>query len=280
MHRSASFFVILCRFFFVKENCSNGFTMWEAVATGRENLLLLLDNLLSGKVVAVTATTVDFVLDGDLAQVGEDVLHHGVLGRALLAAEVVKALPAGHDVVDDTNDDDDSDGVDPDQDDGDNVDGTVLRKVLGQAGGDGRLAEAAREPTETGEEGGEDVDTEDGANELPRGEGVEATGDEDQPVLSQGDLEEEDLLDAAVVLDDATVLEPHGAAEDPGSDSEQSTEDDGDDPDLGQLPLDGTALVVSVVVGDGDGGKISEQGEEDDQVDTNGLVDGDLEKIR
>ncbi|TLD30651.1 hypothetical protein PspLS_02350 [Pyricularia sp. CBS 133598] len=220
----------------------------------QEGLLLLLDNLLGGKVVAVTATTVDLVLDGDLAQVGEDVLHHGVLGRALLAAEVVEALPAGHDVVDDADDDDDSDGVDPDEDNGDDVDGTVLRQR------------------------GKDIDTEDGANELPRGEGVEATGDEDQPVLSQGDLKEEDLLDAAVVLDDTAVLEPHGTAEDPGSDGEQSTEDDGDNPDLGQLPLDRAALVVSVVVGDGDGGKISEQSQEDDEVDADGLVDGDLEE--
>ncbi|TLD16715.1 uncharacterized protein PgNI_01314 [Pyricularia grisea] len=240
--------------------------------------VILLDNLLGSNVVAVATTSVDLVLDGDLAQVGEDVLHHGVLGGALLAAEVVQALPAGHDVVDDTNDDDDGDGVDPDQDDGDNVDGAVLRQVLGQGGGDSGLAETTREPTETSEEGGEDVNTEDGADELPRREGVEATGDEDEPVLSKGDLEEEDLLDAAVVLDDTAVLEPHGTAEDPGAYGEQSTEDDGDDPDLGQLPLDGTALVVGVVVSDGDGGKISEQGQEDDQVDTNSLVDGDLKE--
>ena len=37
--------------------------------------------------------------------------------------------------------------------------------------------------------------------------------------------------------------------------SKQDTKDDGDDPDLRQLPLDGAGFVVSVVVGNGDGGQ-------------------------
>ena len=82
-------------------------------------------------------------------------------------------------------------------------------------------------------------------------------------------------MDGAEVLDDAAVGEEHGAADDPGAEGEEYAEDDGDDPDLGELPFDGALLEVCVVVGDGDGGQISEQGEEYNQLDTDGLVDDD-----
>lgn len=75
-------------------------------------------------------------------------------------------------------------------------------------------------------------------------------------------------------MDDTTVGEPKGATEDPGADGEQCTQNNGDDPDLGQLPLDRTTFEVGVIVGDGDGGKISKESEEDNQVDTDSLVDG------
>lgn len=58
------------------------------------------------------------------------------------------------------------------------------------------------QPTEEGEDGGEGVNTEDGANELPgwpdERTGVRTlrhTGDEDDPRLRQRDLEEQNLLD-------------------------------------------------------------------------------------
>lgn len=70
--------------------------------------------------------------------------------------------------------------------------------------------------------------------------------------------------------------EEHGTADDPGTNGKEYTEDDGDDPNLGKLPFDGTLLVVSVIVSDGDGGQIGEKGKEDDELDTNGLVDDDL----
>lgn len=77
---------------------------------------------------------------------------------------------------------------------------------------------------------------------------------------------------------------------DPCSCSESEAEDGRDDPDLGQLPLDGLACGLRVVVwegsasvreekkgvkrrtGDGDGGDVGKDGEEDDEVDANGLV--------
>jgi len=44
------------------------------------------------------------------------------------------------------------------------------------------------------------------------------------------------------------------------------------------LPFYGTLLVVSIVVSDGDGSQIGEKGEKDDKLDTDSLVDDDLER--
>ena len=44
------------------------------------------------------------------------------------------------------------------------------------------------------------------------------------------------------------------------------------DPDLGQLPLDGRLGVRRVVVGDGDGGQVGEDGEEDCEVRSPTLI--------
>ena len=82
-------------------------------------------------------------------------------------------------------------------------------------------------------------------------------------------------MDGAEVLDETAVGDEYGATHDPGAHGKEYAEDDGDDPDLGQLPFDGALLEVCVVVSDGDGGQISEQGEEDDKLDTDGLVDDD-----
>lgn len=241
----------------------------------RTDLVVLLSNSLlceveSARVVLV----VTLVLNGHLAELGDDVLHECVGLGALLAAQVVKRGHARHDVVDNGNDNDDSNGVAPHDHNGDDVGATIGRQGGGQRGWGGLLACTAGEPTKDTEEGGEDIDTENGQNKLEGGVGLEATGDKDEPVLSKRDLQEENTLDGTVVLNDTTVGEPKGATEDPGAHGEEGTQNDGDDPDLGQLPLDGTTLKVGVIVGDGDGSKISEQSEEYNQVDTDGLVDG------
>lgn len=106
------------------------------------------------------------MLDGDLGKVSEDVLHHGVGGGALLAAEVVERLHAGHDVVYDRDDDDDGDGIAPHHHDGDDVSGAVLGKVAGQRWWVRDVGIATGEPTEQTEQAGEDVDSHDGEDQL------------------------------------------------------------------------------------------------------------------
>jgi hypothetical protein len=83
----------------------------------------------------------------------------------------------------------------------------------------------------------------------------------------------ETYLSVTVVLNDTTVWQEEGTAENPSTKSEEYTEDDGDDPDLWKLPLDWTLLEVGVVVSNGNGSQISEQGEEDDEIGTDSLVD-------
>jgi hypothetical protein len=110
---------------------------------------------------------------------------------------------------------------------------------------------------------------------LPRWVSVSTTGDENEPVLSEGDLEEKNLLDVTVLLDETTVGQEHGTVHDPGADSKQDSENNRDDPDLGELPFDRAGLVVGIVVGDSDGSQIGEKSEEDDKLDTNSLVEND-----
>ena len=213
------------------------------------------------------------MLDRQLGQVAKQVLDLGVGLAAVLAAEGVQSGDDAEHVVDNGDDDRNTDGVGPDDNDGDDVD-VAVDGELGAGGGAG-LDVIAGEPAEDTEEGGDHIDDEDRTHQLPRGPGLTTTGDEDQPVLGQGNLEEEDLLGRAEVLDDTAVGEEESGTDDPGGDGQEDTEDDGDDPDLRQLPLDGTGFEVRVVVGDGDGGKISEEGNEHNQIGTHGLVDDD-----
>ncbi|GJC95128.1 hypothetical protein ColKHC_03954 [Colletotrichum higginsianum] len=223
-----------------------------------QNTLSLLDNGAVGNVEAL-ALVVLLVLESDLAELREDVLDEGVGDAALLAAHVVERVEVGHDVVDQGHDDGNGNRVHEDDADSDEVGAAVLGQETVDGRGGGGLALAAGEPAEDTEEDGQDVDGGDGTDELEGGEGLEATGDEDEPVLGQGDLEEEDLLDGAVFVDDTTVDDVHGTAEDPGAGGEKTTEDDGDDPNLRELPLDGALL----------------EGEEDDEVGADSLVDDD-----
>ena len=78
-------------------------------------------------------------------------------------------------------------------------------------------------------------------------------------------LEEENLLDRAEVLDDAAVLEEHRRTDDPCSSSQQPSQYETDDPDLGQLPLDGARLDVGIIVSNGHGSQVGEQCNEDDE---------------
>jgi hypothetical protein len=188
----------------------------------------------------------------------------GALGR-LAVHQVVESGAALHEVVETTHDGEDTEGEDPDTDNGNDA---GLLVVL--------------EPSEDTEQGGEDVDDQDGAGKLPRGdgrpEGTVGTGDEDQPVLSEGDLEEENLIHVTEVLDDTTVgaTNVHGGEGNPGTNGQDNTEQDGHTPELGQVPLDGGLREGGVVVGNGQGSDISEDSNEDDELNVEGAVqDGD-----
>ncbi|ROV95796.1 hypothetical protein VPNG_08757 [Cytospora leucostoma] len=101
------------------------------------------------------------------------------------------------------------------------------------------------------------------------------TGDEDQPVLSQGDLEEDDLVNVTEVLDDTTVVTTgvHSSDRDPGTDGKHDTQQDGHSPELGQVPLDRRLAEGCVIVGNGQGSDIRKDGNEDDQLDVQGSVE-------
>ena len=104
--------------------------------------------------------------------------------------------------------------------------------------------------------------------------------DEDEPVLGERDLEEDDLVHVTKVLDDTAVrpVGVHGGNSNPGADGEDNAEEDRHAPELGQVPLDGRLAVGRVVVGDGEGGDVGEDGNEDDELDVQAAVqDGDPE---
>lgn len=174
--------------------------------------------------------------------------------------EVVKAGAALHQVVETTHDGKDTERENPDTDNGDNA-GIAVDK-----------------PTEDTEEGGNDVDQENGTAKLPRWDGrperTIGTGDEDEPVLSEGDLEEENSVTITKVLDDTTVLaaSQHGGKSNPGTNSQNKAEKDGHTPELGQVPLNGSRGVGGVVVGNGQGSDIGKDGNEDDQLNVERLV--------
>ena len=103
--------------------------------------------------------------------------------------------------------------------------------------------------------------------------------DEDEPVLSEGDLEEDNLIEITKVLNDTTVgVGIHGGDSDPGTDSEDNTKDDGHAPELRKVPLDRRLGVGSVVVGNGKSGDVGEDGNEDNELNVQAAVqDGNPE---
>lgn len=214
------------------------------------------------------------VLERQLAEGSNHVLDGRVLPVAVLAAKGVEPWDAVKQVVDDGDDNGNTNGVSPDDNDGDNVSPAVITEAA-VLGGRVGLVRSTRHPAKDGEDGSKSIDTQDGDDELERGEGLAATGNENQPVLSKSNLEEEDRLDSTEVLDDTTVGQEESATDNPGTESKQETENDGDEPDLGQLPFDGARLRVGVVVGNSDGGQISEERKEDNELSADGLVEDD-----
>jgi hypothetical protein len=222
---------------------------------------------------ATTSLSRLLVLCGDALEGDDEVLEGtllGVLLGGLAVHKVVECNGVLEEVIDTTEDAEDTEGEDPDTDNSD--DG-------------GLMVHATLEPTEETEEGSKGIDDEDSAGKLPRGEGrpegTVGTGDEDEPVLSEGDLQEEDLVTVTEVLDDTTLIDTvavvasnqESGEGDPGTDGKDNTEEDGHTPQLGEVPLDGRLGVGGVIVGNGQGSDIGENGDEDDQVQVERLVE-------
>lgn len=191
---------------YTKKTCFNGIS---------DLLVILLLSRAGSKDITVNTVLVLSVLKRQLAESSNHVLNGRVLASAVLATEVVEPGNLVEEVVDHGDDNRDTDRVSPDNDNGDNVDPAVSAEVVG-AGWVG-LVKTARQPTEQAEDGSHDIDTEDSSHELERRPCLASTGDEDEPVLSEGNLEEEDLLDGTEVLDDTTVGEEESATDDPGT---------------------------------------------------------------
>lgn len=181
------------------------------------------------------------VNDGDSLETGEEVLELAVLVVTFSSSQVVEpwdlqvvmevgSAGAGtnhlrartyrvQEVVDQSHDNEHSEGESPDTDNSDNV-GPATVVTLSVDGGIG-----ASEPSEETEDGGQDVDSEDGADQLPRWPcpASVGTGDEDEPVLGKGDLQEEDSLNVSEVLDDTSVVDVESSPHDPGTGGEQAS---------------------------------------------------------
>jgi len=105
--------------------------------------------------------------------------------------EVVESNRSLQQVVDTTHNAENTKGENPDTNDGDNAGMRVL------------------EPTKESEKGSDNVDEQDGTAQLPRWDGrpewTVGTSDKDEPVLSQGDFEEEDFIKVTKVLNDTSI---------------------------------------------------------------------------
>lgn len=134
-----------------------------------ENNGYSLNILLGCKTEQVLATRA-LVNKRKTTQVHEEVLLLGLLDTAPRATELVKPGDLVHDEVDERKHDGHSKAVQPDANDGDNVGVAVVWLVAGN-------------PAEEGEDRGENIDGEDGADKLPTRPSAAATGYKDEPVL-------------------------------------------------------------------------------------------------
>jgi len=66
------------------------------------------------------------MLNGQLGQMGNNVLHLGIRVTALGSAKVVEGGDLVHEEIDNRNDNGDTHTVTPDDDDGDNIDTAIL----------------------------------------------------------------------------------------------------------------------------------------------------------
>jgi len=132
--------------------------------------------------------------------------------------EIVEANTVLEKEIDTSHDAENTKGEDPDTNDSDNGGFTTNK------------------PTKEGEERCEKIDDQDSTSQLPwrdwRPERTVGTSDEDQPILSKRDFQEDDLIENTEVLNDTTILatSDHGCESDPGTKSKNDAEEDGHTP--------------------------------------------------
>ena len=182
---------------------------------------------------AVTSVLINLVRNRDLVQVREDVLHLGISVGALVASQVVEPAPLVEEVIDNSADDDDTDGVSPDNDGGDDRGVAVVGEEPVVVVWIACLSKSIAQPAEDTEESGEHINTEDGSDQLPGWPGVASAGDEDEPIFCERDFQEKYALDGTEVADNTAVGKEHGTADNPGTESKEYTQNDRDNPDLG-----------------------------------------------
>lgn len=118
----------------------------------RNHLIILLSIwCLGDKEETLVPVLLRLMLNGNLAKVDKKVLNLGVSTASLDTAEVVEPLKLVEEIVDDSNDDGDTDGVAPDDNNGNDASVTIVREKLVVVSRVRWLTKMASEPAEDGE---------------------------------------------------------------------------------------------------------------------------------
>ena len=127
--------------------------------------------------VTISPRIITLMLNSQFRDMTDDILQVRIAVAAILPAQVIQPSDAIEQEVDNGNDDSDADGIAPDDDDSDDASVSIRGKV-GRVAGIANLG-WGRNPTEDAEQRCKDVDTEDGGNKLPGGQGFATPGNED-----------------------------------------------------------------------------------------------------
>ena len=120
------------------------------------------------------------------------------------------------------------------------------------------------------------------ACELPRRhgrpKGALCAGDEDEPILCEGDLQEKDGVTVPMVFDDTLFTAEEGGEAEPCAACEDDPENNARAPQFRKIPFDGDFRKGGIIIGNHQGGDIGEDGDEDHVLEVEGFIeDGDPE---
>lgn len=134
----------------------------------------------------------------------------------LTVTEVVESFRSRHQVVSTTHDTEDTKRPNPGSDNSNNV-SPVLRP-----------------PTKQGETSGNDINNQDSTRQLPRWnrrpEWTLSSSNENQPIFSLRNLQEQNTIQTTKVLNNTTLWQQHGSQSNPRTDSQNYTQDNGHTP--------------------------------------------------